>query len=567
MILLRSRAGPRLAQPRMNAAPNSRLPPAFLQCRPRDGGSTPLYIDSPRGAILSGTGYTGITLDQSRVGWGVKSAAGTSDGIVLTLSTSGTTWDRTTYCAAFRVRIDSVPGSAGTICSFNGALSGLQVRINSSSQLQILAEANALLDTSTYAGFTAGSIHDVVVLCSAALNAIMVWANGSLIINYTGTQDNRDPATSMEVALLRRGNTGEKLAGTLFGFSFWTGVGLVPSPAQAREITTTQGGYYSVFRSRRRVRPLFAGATPRTATASLAAAVQAARTATASIAAAIQTSRTATASAAAAVQVSRTASASAAIAVQAGRTATASVATAVQAAHTATASLAAAVQRGVTASASLATAVQAARSATASVAAAVQAPHTATASLTAYVQAGSSVTASLSAAVQAARTAQASVSLAVRADRSAQASLAAAIATAQSVTASLSAGVQQARSANASISAQIQAGTTIVALLAAAIREARAASASISAAVAVARSASASLSAAVAVQRSLSALFGAAAQVGRSATASLSAYVSAPGDHTISPRLYLVDPQDRSYLIDPEDRTYIVPASSRSTAA
>ncbi|HNB43335.1 MAG TPA: hypothetical protein PLL72_03970 [Burkholderiaceae bacterium] len=556
-MMLRSRAGPRNTQPLTNAAPNSRLPPAFLRCRPRDGGSTPLYIDSQRGAILSGTGYTGITLDQSRVGWGVKSAAGTSDGIVLTLSSSGTNWGRTTYCAAFRVRIDSVPGSAGTICSFNGALSGLQVRINSSSQLQILAEANALLDTSTYAGFTAGSIHDVVVLCSAALNAIMVWANGSLIINYTGTQDNKDPATAMEVALLRRGNTGEKLAGTLFGFSFWSGVGLVPSPAHCREMSAAPGTY-AAYRPRRRVRPLAAASTPKTATASLAAAIQVARTATASIAAAIQTSRTATTSAAAAVQVSRTASASAAVAVQAGRTATASVATAVQAAHTATASLAAAVQRGVTASASLATAVQAARSATASVAAAVQAPQTATASINAYVQAGSSVTASLSAAVQAARTAQASVSLAVRADRTAQASLAAAIATAQSVTASLSAGVQQARSASASISAQIQAGTTIVALLAAAIREARAASASIAAAVAVARSASASLSAAVAVQRSLSALFGAAAQVGRSATSSLSAYVSAPGDHTISPRLY---------LIDPEDRTYIVPASSRSTAA
>ena len=37
--------------------------------------------------------------------------------------------------------------------------------------------------------------------------------------------------------------------------------------------------------------------------------------------------------------------------------------------------------------------------------------------------------------------------------------------------------------------------------------------------------------------------------------------------HVISPRLFLVDPQDRAYLIDPEDRTYIVPASSRSTTA
>lgn len=563
MILLRSRAGPRLAQPPLNARTSERLPPPFLTTRPRTG-ATPLQIDSPRGAIVTGNGYTGITLDQSRVGWGVKSAAGTSDGIVITLSSSGTNWDRTTYCAAFRIRVDSVPGSAGTICSFNGALSGLQVRINSSSQLQILAEANALLGTSTYAGFTAGSIHDVVVLCSAALNTITVWANGSLIISYAGTQDNRDPATAMEVALLRRGNTGEKLAGTLFSFLFWSGVDMVPSPALCRELSTALGTY-AAYRPRRRVRPLFAGATPRTATASLAAAVQAARTATASIAAAIQTSRTATASAAAAVQVGRTASASAAVAVQSGRTATASVSTAVQAARSATASLATAVQRGITASASLATAVQAARSATASVAAAVQAPHTATASLNAYVQAGSTVTASLSAAVQAARSAQASIAAAVQTPRTAQASLAAAVAQAGTVSASLAAGVRAARSASASLSAQVQAGTTVVALLSAAIREARAASASIAAAVAVARTASASLSTAIAVQRSVTALFQGAVQARRTASASLAAYISTGAStHVISPRFYEVPAEVRFYEVPAEDRFYEVPAETRS---
>lgn len=296
-------------------------------------------------------------------------------------------------------------------------------------------------------------------------------------------------------------------------------------------------------------------------------AAQAARSATASVAAAVQTSQTATASAAAAVQAANTATASVATAVQADRTSTASVAAAVQAAHSATATLDAAVQRGQTATASIAAAVQAAHSATASAAAAVQASQSATASLSAYVQAGSTVTASLSAAVQAAHTAQASIAAAVQAPRTAQASLAAAVAQAGSVSASLAAGVQEARSASASLSAQVQAGTTVVALLSAAILEARAASASIAAAVAVARTASASLSTAIAVQRSLTALFQSAVEVRRTASASLAAYISTPGDHTISPRLYLVDPQDRAYLIDPEDRTYIVPASSRSTAA
>ena len=339
------------------------------------------------------------------------------------------------------------------------------------------------------------------------------------------------------------------------------------SEAEARRLTG--GRYAELFAPR--VEDVFAppagGAVTNTLTASLSAAVQAARSATASVAAAVQTSQTATASAAAAVQAANTATASVATAVQADRTSTASVAAAVQAAHSATATLDAAVQRGQTATASIAAAVQAAHSATASAAAAVQASQSATASLSAYVQAGSTVTASLSAAVQAAHTAQASIAAAVQAPRTAQASLAAAVAQAGSVSASLAAGVQEARSASASLSAQVQAGTTVVALLSAAILEARAASASIAAAVAVARTASASLSTAIAVQRSLTALFQSAVEVRRTASASLAAYISTPGDHTISPRLYLVDPQDRAYLIDPEDRTYIVPASSRSTAA
>lgn len=325
--------------------------------------------------------------------------------------------------------------------------------------------------------------------------------------------------------------------------------------------------YDGLYQPRRTAVPVSAGGTPRSETASLSVAVQQARNATSSVAAAIQAGRTASASVAAAVQLGRTATASAAAAVQAPRTATASVATAVQDAHTASAALAAAVQRGVTATASIAAALQAARTATASASAAVQESHTATASVTAYVQAGQTVSASLSAAVQAARTAQASVAAAVQAPHTAQASLATAIAEARSVTTSLAAAVQQARSTSASISAQIQAGTTVVAQINAAILEARTASASIAAAVAVARSASASLAAAVAVSATLTAAIQAAVLRARSATAAVAAYISTPGDHTIAPRLYLVDAQDRAYLIDPEDRTYIVPASDRSSAA
>lgn len=314
--------------------------------------------------------------------------------------------------------------------------------------------------------------------------------------------------------------------------------------------------------------PIGGGATPITVTSSLSAAVQVARTATASIAAAVQAAQTASASASVAVQTERTETASASAAVQASHTSTTSVATAVQAARSATASVAAAVQDAKTASASIAAALQLARTATSSAAAAVQDSHTATASITAYVQAGNSAVASLSAAVQAARTASASIAGAIQTDRSASASLAAAIATARTASASLAAGIQAARSASASISAQVQAGTTVVAQINAAIQQAVTAQASIAAAVSIARTASASLATAVAVQQALTAMFQTAVQRGRTATASLAAYVSlGAAGHTVSPRLYLVDAENRNYLVDPEDRTYIVPPSSRSTPA
>lgn len=325
--------------------------------------------------------------------------------------------------------------------------------------------------------------------------------------------------------------------------------------------------YDGLYQPQRIVVPVSAGGVTNTLTASLSAAVQASRAATASIAAAVQEQRSAAASAAAAVQHARTTDAALAAAVRQDRTASASVAAAILQARTVAADLAAAVQQARTASTSAAAAVQAARSATASGSAAVQAGASATASISAQVQAGSTASASLDAAVQAARAATAALASAVQTPRTAQASIASAVAAAASVTASLATAVREARSAGASISAQVQAGTTIVAQVQAAIRDARAASAAIAAAVAAARTTSAAIAAAVAEQRSISATLAAAVRAGRLATAAVSAYVSAPGDHTISPRLYLVDPQDRAYLIDPEDRTYIVPASSRSTAA
>lgn len=238
--------------------------------------------------------------------------------------------------------------------------------------------------------------------------------------------------------------------------------------------------------------PVAAGSTPKTATANIAAAIQAPRSANASVAAAIRVSNTSTASLSAAIAQR----------------------------NTATASVSAVIKAGVTANASVNAAIQAPRSATASLSAAVRAGQSATASLSAAVRLAAAATASLSAAVRAGQTATASISGAVQVSATATASLSASITApgALSITASLSAAVRQANAATASIDS--------------AIRAARTASASIDSAITAQRTASASASAAVSVAFSVSASLDSAVQRVAIASASLSAYVQA--DTTIT---------------------------------
>lgn len=238
--------------------------------------------------------------------------------------------------------------------------------------------------------------------------------------------------------------------------------------------------------------PVSAGSTPKTATANIAAAIQAPRSANASVAAAIRVSNTSTASLSAAIAQRNTATASVSAVIKAGITATASVNAAIQAPRSATASLSAAVRAGQSATASLSAAVRLAAAATASLSAAVRAGQTATASISGAVQVSATATASLSASIT--------------------------VPGAVSITASLSAAVRQANAATASIDS--------------AIRAARTASASIDSAITVERTASASASAAVSVAFLVSASLDSAVQRAATASASLSAYVQA--DTTIT---------------------------------
>ena len=91
MILLRSCAGSRVAQASDERRAERSAAARVLAMPPTGRWIGRRSSTVPRGAILSGARYTGITLAQSRVGWGVKSAGGASDGII-TLSPSGTQW-------------------------------------------------------------------------------------------------------------------------------------------------------------------------------------------------------------------------------------------------------------------------------------------------------------------------------------------------------------------------------------------------------------------------------------------------------------------------------------------
>lgn len=200
-----------------------------------------------------------------------------------------------------------------------------------------------------------------------------------------------------------------------------------------------------------------------TSTASLSAAIAQRNTATASVSAVIKAGITATASVNAAIQAPRSATASLSAAVRAGQSATASLSAAVRLAAAATASLSAAVRAGQTATASISGAVQVSATATASLSASITAPGalSITASLSAAVRQANAATASIDSAIRAARTASASIDSAITAQRTASASASAAVSVAFSVSASLDSAVQRVAIASASLSAYVQADTTI----------------------------------------------------------------------------------------------------------
>ena len=273
------------------------------------------------------------------------------------------------------------------------------------------------------------------------------------------------------------------------------------------------------------------GGTPKTLTASLSAAIQAARTATASVSAAIRDSRTASASASGVVVNQNSVSASGSGAIRAAASVAASVAGAIRQDKTVAASASAAVQRNLSATASLAAVVVTQRSATASVSGSIRESRIANTSLSAAVQQAKTATASANAAIRQAKTATALVNGAIQLARTASAQLAGYIqaATGNTATADVSGAIQAPRSATASLSAYISVGAPqqVIASLSAAISVARSASASLSAAISQAKTAQASVSGAIRYGRTTQASLAGVIAQARTATASASATIQA----------------------------------------
>lgn len=181
------------------------------------------------------------------------------------------------------------------------------------------------------------------------------------------------------------------------------------------------------------------------------------------------------------------------------RTGTLSLEAAIRYARTAIASVDAGVQIGRTSTLSFDAALRIARTAFANLEAAIRAARTANATLDGYVQAGSSRTTSIDSAIRVALTGTASIDAAISKATTALANLDSAVMVARNATANLDAAIKRTISGTANIDGYIQAGSTVSASIDAAIRYARSAAVSVDAALSLSRSATASLDARIIV--------------------------------------------------------------------
>jgi len=189
---------------------------------------------------ISSSNYIGHSARNTPWGRGIRIDGSAGSGISHTFADFP---ERQRYAAAVLFNVE-VGGADQTIFGINGSDNGIQVRINTSSQIDLLAEASALLATSTYAGFTAGTTHCIVTIADGS--ATYIYANGRHILTYAGVVDNKVSVKFMTLGC-RGGGTSNVLTGTIIEATMWSGT--LPSRTQGMEISRD---YYGTMFPRRR---------------------------------------------------------------------------------------------------------------------------------------------------------------------------------------------------------------------------------------------------------------------------------------------------------------------------
>lgn len=160
--------------------------------------------------------------------------------------------ERQRYAVAVLFSTDAA-ATTQTIFGINGGDNGIQVRINTSAQLEILSEGSALLATSTYAGFTVRTTHCLFLVADGTSTYVL--ANGQHILTYAGVVDNKLVSKYLTIGS-RGGSTGEVLTGPVHELTMWSGT--LPTLTQGMEISRDY--YGTVFQRRRRAHSRVAAA-------------------------------------------------------------------------------------------------------------------------------------------------------------------------------------------------------------------------------------------------------------------------------------------------------------------
>lgn len=191
---------------------------------------------------ISSSNYVGHSARSTPFGRALYIDGTTGSGIAHTFADFP---ERQRYAVAVLFSTDAV-ATTQTIFGINGGDNGVQVRINTSAQIDLLSEGSALLATSTYAGFTVRTTHCLFLLADGTSTYIL--ANGKHILTYAGVVDNNLSSKYLTIGC-RGGSTGEVLTGPVHELTMWSGT--LPTLTQGMEICRDY--YGSIFQRRRSV--------------------------------------------------------------------------------------------------------------------------------------------------------------------------------------------------------------------------------------------------------------------------------------------------------------------------